>query len=87
MHDEPELLVPLSEAHRAPSPRPRSNWRLAVARAWCVLGVIMAFAMLINGDGPVHWRWAVYTLAGFYFVWQVVAWICRPALPPQDDQR
>ena len=73
----PKLLVP--------ERKPVGGWRLALLRAWCVLGVVAAWLVFIAGDRELHWRGALYTLAGFYAVWQVVAWILRPALPPSDD--
>lgn len=81
MDESPELYAPARERRRP------ANWRLVLLRLWCVLGVLVALGVLTTGDGPLHFRAALFTLAGFYAVWQVVAWIFRPVLPPNDERR
>lgn len=76
MHEPPEVFVPLRDRPK------RRDWRLALTRLWCVLAVFCGWMVLTSGDrGPLHFRGAIFTLAGFYFVWQLAAWITRPALP------
>lgn len=82
MRDEPpELYVPASER------RPASNWRLTLLRLWYVVGITVAAFVLISGERALHFREALFTLAIWYAVGQVVGWIFRPALPPDERQR
>jgi hypothetical protein len=78
MPEAPELYVPARER------RGRANWPLVFLRLWCVIGCIVAWFVFIDGTGPLHFRAAIFTLAGFYVVWQVGAWILRPARGDED---
>lgn len=82
MRDEPELLVPISQR---PAKPPAPNWRLSLLRFWCVLGVIVAGVVLAGDSRGVNLRGAIYTLAGFYAVWQVAAWIF-PSMPSRTNR-
>lgn len=81
MPEEPELLVPLSEARPAQppaAPAPRSTWRTVVARLWFVLGALcIAPSAFYAVAGPERGVMLQITLA-IAFVWLVVPWILRP---------
>jgi len=88
MRPEPELLVPVSEAremHEQPAPR-HPRWLVVLARLWIVLALGTGWLVLIAGDGPVHFKAAALTVAGFAIVWALVGWIFGP-VASGDEQR
>lgn len=86
MRDEPELLVPVSEAEKqqAPTPAPVPRWVVVLTRIWIVLALLAAWVVLL-GNGTI--KAALVTIGVFVIIWNVVAWIFRPALPRNDKQR
>jgi hypothetical protein len=78
MNQKPELYVPATSRNRP------AGWRLTLLRIWFVLALIVAWVVLVDGDREIHFRAALYTLAAFYAVWRIAAWIFRPVLPPED---
>lgn len=81
MQDEPELLIPISQLQQpAPAPVEPSGWRMALWRAWIVVGVVTvgpcAFAALfVTNSGSAGDIGAVLFLA-----WLFIAWIVKPLL-------
>lgn len=89
MRDEPQLLVPVSEAEKqqAPTPAPVPRWVVVLTRLWIVIACFFAWMVFNNGGGALQFRGAVLTIGGFAAFWLVAMWICGVKLPPDDKQR